>query len=37
VDEIEELTASRKIFQKTMIVTRLNEQHAPHAAASLDP
>ena len=39
VNEIEELTGNlgRKIWQKTMIATRLNEQHAPHAAASLDP
>ena len=37
LNQIEELTGSRKIWQKTMIATRLNEQHAPHAAASLDP
>jgi hypothetical protein len=39
VNEIEELTGNlgRKIWQKTMIATRLNEQHTSHAAASLDP
>ena len=39
VNEIEELTGNlgRKIWQKTMIATRLNEQHTPHPAASLDP
>jgi hypothetical protein len=37
VNEIEELTGSRTIWQKTVIATRRNEQHASHAAASRDP